>query len=154
MKTEKKILNLNTDTINWMRRRVNGNMLSTILNKMVMNDSNIKKNQKSNHENLKNRNTIIFPTKINILKEQKDVIDPKYKNLKFKPEYFFNKSTMDNIYKLRNIFLEFDKDRSSKILYLKKKLWILMSSTKCLIKMIFIYLRGNWNIYFQRASTE
>ncbi len=45
--------------------------------------------------------------------------EDKFKNIQITPKYFFSELIMNKIKKLRDIFLEFDEDGSSKKFYFK-----------------------------------
>ena len=50
----------------------------------------------------------------------------KFSNININPKFLFSKETLNKIFKLREIFLEFDDDGSSKRFFKLKENWKLM----------------------------
>ena len=97
----------NFDTIKWLRRRITKKSIERSVNTLLPKDGEpILEETKDSKEVRKRRFDVWFSS---FLKP-----NDKFSNIKINPILLFSKITMNKVQKLKDIFLEFDGDNSSK----------------------------------------
>ena len=90
-------------TIQWLRKKFPKNIISKSIYSLLPDNGKPVIPENESEEEKKHRQLIEFL-------ESLKISDDKDKFVNINPKYFFNKSTFENVLKLKKIFLEFDKD--------------------------------------------
>ena len=90
-------------TIQWLRNKFSENIINKSIYTLLPNNGKPVIPENEREEDKRHREMIEF---LDSLKEP----NSKEKYVNINPKYFFNKSTFENVLKLKKIFLEFDKD--------------------------------------------